>query len=69
SNPVLLGLVGVTAVRQLIILYVPFFDQFFQITPLSAVELLLFVGLGVGMLLLIELEKTWLRSQENMQDG
>ncbi|KAA3656851.1 MAG: cation-translocating P-type ATPase, partial [Chloroflexi bacterium] len=51
SNPVLLGLVGVTAVRQLIILYVPFFDQFFQITPLSAVELLLCVGLGVGMLL------------------
>ena len=64
SNPVLLGLVVITAVLQLIILYVPFFDQFFQITPLSAVDLLLCVGLGVGMLLLIELEKAWLRSRE-----
>ena len=55
---------GVTAVLQLIVIYVPFLDQFFQITPLSALELLLCVGLGVGMLLLIELEKAWLRRRE-----
>ncbi len=64
SNPVLLGLVVVTAVLQLIILYVPFFDQFFQITPLMAADLLLCVGAGAAMLLLIELEKAWLRRQE-----
>ncbi len=64
TNPVLLGLVGVTAVLQLIVIYVPFLDQFFQITPLSALELLLCAGLGVGMLLLIELEKAWLRRRE-----
>jgi Ca2+-transporting ATPase len=63
SNPVLLGLVIVTAVLQLTILYIPFFDRFFQITPLNAGELLLCIGLGVLMLLLIEGEKAWLRRQ------
>lgn len=64
SNPVLLGLVGVTAVLQLTVIYTPFLDQFFQVTPLSARELLLCVGLGGLTLLLIELEKAWLRRQE-----
>ncbi|MEZ4589544.1 MAG: cation-translocating P-type ATPase [Chloroflexota bacterium] len=63
TNPVLLGLVGVTAVLQLIVIYTPALDQFFQVTPLSGLELLLCAGLGVGMLLLIELEKVWLRRQ------
>jgi len=61
SNPVLLGLVVVTAVLQLTILYIPFFDQFFQITPLTVAELLICIGLGVVMLLLIEGEKAVLR--------
>ncbi len=64
SNPVLLGLVGVTAVLQLTVIYTPFLDQFFQVTPLSARELLLCVGLGGLTLLLIELEKAWLRRRE-----
>ncbi|MCA9968931.1 MAG: cation-translocating P-type ATPase, partial [Anaerolineales bacterium] len=64
TNPVLLGLVAVTAVLQLLVLYVPFLDRFFEITPLSLGELLLCVALGVGMLLLIELEKAWLRRGE-----
>jgi Ca2+-transporting ATPase len=63
SNPVLLGLVLLTAVLQLTVLYIPFFDQFFQITPLTLVELLICVGLGVVMLLLIEGEKALLRRQ------
>ena len=65
SNPVLLALVVITAVLQLIVLYVPFLDQFFQITPLRIEELLLCVGLGVGVLLLIEVEKAWLRRRGN----
>jgi P-type Ca2+ transporter type 2C len=64
SNPVLLGLVLITAVLQLIVIYTPFLDQFFQVTPLSAPELLLCVGLGGLTLLLIEAEKAWLRRQE-----
>lgn len=64
SNPVLLGLVGLTAVLQLTVIYVPFLDQFFQVTPLSAPELLLCVGLGSLTLLLLEWEKAWLRRRE-----
>ena len=63
TNPVLLGLVVITAVLQLIVIYTPALDQFFQVTPLSGMELLLCAGLGLGMLLLIELEKVWLRRQ------
>jgi Ca2+-transporting ATPase len=63
TNPVLLGLVVLTAVLQLIVIYTPALDQFFQVTPLSAGDLLLCIGLGLGMLLLIELEKAWLRRQ------
>ncbi len=64
TNPVLLGLVVVTAALQLMVLYVPFLDQFFQITPLSLQELLLCVALGVVVLVLIELEKAFLRRRE-----
>jgi Ca2+-transporting ATPase len=64
SNPVLLGLVLLTAVLQLLVIYVPFLDRFFQVTPLAAPELLLCVGLGVLTLLLIEAEKWWLRRRE-----
>jgi Ca2+-transporting ATPase len=64
TNPVLLGLVVITAVLQLIVIYTPALDQFFQVTPLNALELLFCVGLGLGMLLLIELEKVWLRRRE-----
>ncbi len=64
TNPVLLGLVVVTAVLQLLAIYVPFLDQFFQITPLSFMELLLCVGLGGLMLFLVELEKAILRRRK-----
>ncbi len=64
TNRVLLGLVMVTAVLQLLVIYTPALDQFFQVTPLSALELLFCVGLGLAVLLLIELEKAWLRRRE-----
>ena len=64
SNPVLLGLVVLTTILQLSILYIPFFDQFFQITPLTFVELLICVVLGFVMLLLIEGEKAILRRRD-----
>ncbi len=64
SNRVLLALVVLTAALQLVVIYVPFFDRFFQITPLNLAELLLCIGLGAGMLLMIEAEKSWLRRRE-----
>jgi len=66
SNPLLLGLVALTVVLQLIAVYAPFLDRFFQVTPLSALELSLCVALGVAVLLLIELEKAWLRRHGSM---
>jgi len=65
SNPVLIGLVGITALLQLMVLYVPFFAPFFQVSPLGVGELLVCAGLGLGMLLLIEMEKAWQRRRED----
>jgi Ca2+-transporting ATPase len=59
TNPVLLGLVVVTFVLQLAVIYIPFFDEFFNVVPLSLPELLLCVGLGVVTFLVIEAEKMW----------
>lgn len=61
SNWVLTGLVGLTAVLQLAAIYIPFLDQFFQVTPLALPDLFLCVGLGVVILLLIEAEKFVMR--------
>lgn len=57
SNPTLLMMVLATFVLQLIAIYVPFFDDFFQITPLSAVQLLICIGVGFLTFGLIELQK------------
>lgn len=57
SNPTLLGLVLVTVGLQLMAIYVPFFDDFFQITTLSAVQLLICIGAGVLTFGLIEIQK------------
>ncbi len=64
SNPVLLGLVILTAGLQLTVIYLPYLDQFFEVTALSWSELLLCAGLGVLTLLLLEWEKWWLRRRE-----
>ena len=61
SNPVLLGLAALTIALQLVVIYTPALESFFQVTPLRAGDLLLCFGLGFGMLLLIELEKLLLR--------
>jgi P-type Ca2+ transporter type 2C len=63
SNPLLLVLALVTAVLQLGVIYLPFLDQFFQVTPLSVPELLLCIGLGGLVLLLMEVEKSWLKNR------
>jgi Ca2+-transporting ATPase len=57
SNPTLLIMVLATFALQLVAIYVPFFDDFFQITPLSAVQLLICIGAGALTFGLIELQK------------
>lgn len=61
SNPTLLAMVILTFVLQLMAIYVPFFEDFFQITPLSAVQLLICIGAGVLTFGLLELQKRILR--------
>ena len=57
ANPTLLIMTAVTIVLQLIALYVPFFQAFFQITPLSFAQLMICVGVGVVTFGIIELQK------------
>ncbi len=61
SNPVLLGLLLLTIVAQLTVVYLPALDRFFQVTPLRWDEMLLCAGLGLATFLLLEAEKMWRR--------
>jgi Ca2+-transporting ATPase len=64
TNPVLLGMAVLTIILQLLVVYVPFLDQFFEIVPLSADELLLAAVLGSIAFWAIEIEKWILRRRE-----
>ncbi len=55
-----------TIVLQLVVLYIPFLDQFFEVVPLSANDLLLAVGLGSIAFIAIEIEKWFLRRRDRM---
>lgn len=68
TNPTLLGMAVLTFVLQLVALYVPFFEDFFQIVPLSLPQLLLCVGLGVLVFALIEIQKR-LANRQNSAAG
>lgn len=69
SNPVLLGLVLLTIVSQLAVVYLPALDQFFQVTPLGWNEMLLCAGLGLATLILLEVEKVWMRRRGKRATG
>ncbi|QUY45660.1 cation-translocating P-type ATPase (plasmid) [Acaryochloris marina S15] len=57
SNPFLLGAVTITTLLQLLVLYVPFLQTFFDVHPLSGLELLICLGFSTLMFVWIELEK------------
>ncbi len=61
SNPTLLIMVLVVFGLQMVAIYVPFFDDFFGVTPLSALELAISAALGSVAFWAIESEKWWLR--------
>ena len=64
SNPALLGLALLTVVLQLGVLYLPFMQRFFQVTPLTLGELLISALVGSLALVGIEIEKRVLRRQQ-----
>ena len=63
SNPVLLWMAVLTIVFQLLVIYVPFLDRFFNVVPLNSSELLLAAVLGSMAFWAIEIEKWFLRRQ------
>ena len=65
SNPLLLAMVILTIVLQLLVIYVPFLDQFFNVVPLHPSDLLLTVILGSSAFWAIEFEKWLIRRRTN----
>lgn len=61
SNPALFWLTLVTIALQLMVIYLPFFDEFFQVTPLTLPNLGICAALGVVVFVAIELEKWFYR--------
>jgi Ca2+-transporting ATPase len=57
SNPLLAALALVVVALQLAVLYIPFMSSFFNVVPLSAVDLLVALGAGAIVFVAIELEK------------
>jgi Ca2+-transporting ATPase len=57
SNPTLLAMALITFVLQLMAVYVPFLDEFFEVQPLTAVELLVCFLAGLLTFAAIEIEK------------
>ncbi|MCB0008386.1 MAG: HAD-IC family P-type ATPase, partial [Anaerolineales bacterium] len=64
SNPTLLLLVLLTAALQLVAIYLPALDQFFEVEPLSAGQLFLAILAGVATFAALEAEKWWRRQRE-----
>jgi Ca2+-transporting ATPase len=62
KNPLLLGAVLLTVVLQLAVTYLPFLQDLFGTYPLAAAELALCIGLGLIMLLGVEIEKRLIRA-------
>jgi P-type Ca2+ transporter type 2C len=57
SNPYLLAAVSLTTVLQLLLLYIPFLQTFFDVQPLTWMELFICIGFSTLMFVWIELEK------------
>jgi Ca2+-transporting ATPase len=57
SNPTLLGMVIVTFILQLMVIYLPSLDQFFGVVPLTLPELGVSLLVGTLAFVAIEVEK------------
>ena len=57
SNPLLIGMVGLTVILQLIVIYIPFLANIFKIVPLNGLDLLVCILSGFVMFFAIEIEK------------
>jgi len=62
SNPLLAGMAILVIVLQLMVLYIPFLSNFFEVIPLSGGDLSIAAGTGVIVFVVMELGK-WRRRQ------
>jgi P-type Ca2+ transporter type 2C len=61
SNPLLVGMATLVVVLQLMVLYIPFLNKFFEVIPLSGLDLSIAAGTGLIVFVVMELEKWWKR--------
>jgi len=61
SNPSLLAAVGVTVVLQTMAIYLPFFNDLFNTTPLNAEQLLIAAVVSSVVFIAVEVEKVFIR--------
>ncbi len=66
SNPLMLLMVSIVFVSQMLVLYVPFLQTFFNTTPLAPLDLAICLVLGSLVLIAIELEKWCSRRGEKI---
>lgn len=65
SNPYLLGAVVITTILQLLLVYVPFLQNFFDTKALTMEQLLICLGVSSLMFVWVELEKLFIRWYKN----
>ncbi|NEO94921.1 MAG: magnesium-transporting ATPase, partial [Moorea sp. SIO3G5] len=61
SNPYLLLAVTVTTLLQLLLVYVPFLQDFFGTEPLTMMEFAVCLGFSTSLFVWVELEKLFIR--------
>ncbi|MBK8824960.1 MAG: cation-translocating P-type ATPase [Anaerolineales bacterium] len=61
SNPLLAGMALLVIVLQLMVLYIPFLNEFFEVIPLSGCDLSIAAATGVIVFVVMEAEKWWKR--------
>jgi Ca2+-transporting ATPase len=64
GNRLLAMMALLVVILQLLVIYVPALSSFFEVIPLSGLDLLVAVGAGALVLLAIELEKVWRTRKE-----
>lgn len=62
SNPLFTLLTALTIVLQLAVIYLPFMDDFFHLTPLKLPDLLIACSAGLVLLLAVRIESAWRKS-------
>ncbi len=64
SNRLMVVAIAVTFILQLVLIYVPFFQRFFDTKPLSLRDLIIALPISLVVFIAVEIEK-WIRRMRN----